>query len=152
MSHEHLHRLMTEIGPFMHLREVVEYADEARWVLVLDNGAVIEAEHDADRARLALSIEIGEPAAEDAAALYRTLLQYNQLWRNTGGIRMALADQTVVQSVELPADASLDLDTLSRGLAGLHANTAVWRVMLASRPESDASRPNPLHPTRDMRA
>lgn len=152
MSHEHLHRLMTEIGPFMPLREVVEYADEARWMLVLDNGAVIEAEHDAGRGRLVLSIEVGEPAPEDAASLYRTLLQYNDLWRNTGGIRMALADQTVVQSIELPADASLDLDTLSRGLSGLYANTAVWRVMLASPPEGEASRPDPLYPTHDMRA
>jgi hypothetical protein len=152
MSHEHLHRLMTEIGPYMPLREVVEYADAAQWVLVADDGTAIEAEHDAGRGRLLLSIAIGEPAPEDAASLYRTLLQYNYLWRSTGGTRMALVGQTVVQSIELLADAGLDLDTLSRGISGLRASTAVWRVMLASPPEGDASRPQPPHPMHDMRA
>lgn len=137
MSQPHLHQLMSEIGPLLDLDEVVEHPGEAVWVLVFADGAVIEAEYDeAAGGRLLLSMELGEPAEADAAELHRTLLQYNSLWRRTGGVRMALAGRTVVQALEL-AVPGLALSTLASALTGLHGNAALWRDLLAPAAASD---------------
>ena len=137
MSQPHLHQLMSEIGPPLDLDEVVEHPGEAVWVLVFADGAMIEAEYDeAAGGRLLLSMELGEPAEADAADLHRTLLQYNSLWRRTGGVRMALAGRTVVQALEL-AVPGLALSTLAGALTGLHGNAALWRDLLAPAAASD---------------
>jgi hypothetical protein len=149
MSQPHLHQLMSEIGPLLDLDEVIEHAGEAVWVLALADGAVVEAEYDeAAGGRLLLSMELGEPAEAGAAELHRTLLQYNYLWRQTGGVRMALAGRVVVQGLEL-AVPGLDLSTLAAALTGLHGNAALWRDLLASSaapdPQAGTAAPPDLH-------
>lgn len=147
MSREHVHQLMTEIGPLLGLDEVVEYADQALWIVVFNDGQVLEAEYDAPAGRLVLSMDLGVPAADAAADLHRLLLQYNYPWRQTGGVRMALAGDTVVQMLEL-SDARLELQALARAFAGLHGNAVTWRALLAPAAGADDAASPDLHALR----
>lgn len=138
MSQALLHQLMCEIGPLLDLDEVIEQPADAVWVLVFADGTVIEAEYDeAAGGRLMLSMELGTPAEAAATDLHRLLLQYNYLWRQTGGVRMALAGSAVVQALEL-AVPGLALPTLADALTGLHDNAAPWRAMLAAPADAGA--------------
>lgn len=132
MSRQHLQHLMREIGPLLDLAEVIEYPDQALWLLVRDAGSVIEVELDEARARLTLSMELG--TAPDDPALHRTLLQYNYLWRHSGGMRMALAGDTLVQLLELSVP-GLDSPTLARVLDNLQDNATLWRQLLSAPPQ-----------------
>ena len=132
MSQSHLHQLMCEIGPALDLDEVIEQAGHAVWVLAFPEGAVIEAEYDeAGGGRLLLSMELGEPEPGAAADWHRVLLQYNALWRQTGGVRMALSGTVVVQALEL-AVPGLTLPVLADALSGLRTHAVLWRALLAS--------------------
>jgi len=144
MSQSHLHQLMCEIGPLLDLDEVIEQTAASVWILAFADGTVIEADYDeAAGGRLLLSIELGEPDPAGAAEWHRTLLQYNYLWRQTGGVRMALAGTVVVQALEL-AVPGLALSTLADALTGLRGNAALWRDLLASSAEPGPQAGAPL--------
>lgn len=142
MGQEDVHQWMSEIGPLLGLGEVIEYPGEALWIIVFQDGQVLEAEYDAPGERLLLSMDLGAPQAGEAAALHRLLLQYNHSWRQTGGVHMALAGDNAVQMLAL-AGPSLERQTLARALAGLHANAALWRALLTPPPGADAASPDP---------
>lgn len=142
MGEADVHQWMSEIGPLLGLGEVIEYPGQALWIIVFQDGQALEAEYDASGERLLLSMDLGAPEAGEAAALYRLLLQYNHAWRRTGGVRMALAGENVVQMLEL-AGPRLEAQTLARALAGLHANAELWRALLTPPPGADAASPDP---------
>ena len=70
--------------------------------------------------RLVMSADLGEAPRDKRLAVYTTLLNYSLLWRDTGGVHMALtADGTVVQLLALSGtEVTLDLlDTVLRNFA-----------------------------------
>lgn len=142
MGQEHVHQWMSEIGPMLGLGEVIEYAEQALWFLAFSDGQVLEAEYDAPSGRLLLSMNLGMPAPGQTTALHRLLLQYNHAWKQTGGVHMALAGDSVVQMLELSSD-RLALATLAQALTGLHHNATTWRALLAPAASTDEADPAP---------
>lgn len=126
-----LHRLMAEIGPLLELQEVTEFEAEDLWTLVVDADTVLFLDYQATPERLVLSAEAGVPA-EAGREFYATLLQYNNQWAETGGVRLALdgPEGGVVQIVDL-ALAGLDLSQLQTTLMGFLATLRAWREIVA---------------------
>ena len=128
-SKQHVHTLMTEIGPLLELLEVTEFDDENVWTLVVDEDDVLFVDYEPETDRLVLSAEVAHPPGDtDLKGLYATLLTYNNQWQETGGTRMALdaTDGNVVQIFELPA-AGLDLHDLQIVVTNFVDLLKTWR-------------------------
>lgn len=124
---------MVEIGPLLQLAEVVEFPEQHLWTLVTDDGAVVELELDDEQQRVVLATDVCELSPEDVTRHCQTLLHVNLLWRQTGGVRFALAETTVVEMLELPL-AMADLPTLATAVTNLCASAQEWRQFLLASP------------------
>lgn len=121
-------QLIAETGPGDDaILAVVQTGDDS-WVIRYEH-VDVDLELDAETARLVLSAEIGVPPAERRLSIYELLLAYSLLWRETGGIRMALtgAGGAAVQLVDLAA-ADLTVGVLATVAANLADRTLVWRA------------------------
>ena len=99
---ESIRRVMEEVGPRDDEIFAVLQTGDKSWAVRFEH-VDIEIELDADSERLMLSAEIGVPPEERRLSVYETLLIYNLLWSDTGGVRMALTEAggSIVQMVDL---------------------------------------------------
>jgi hypothetical protein len=132
--------IMAEAGPRLDLLQVREYEDRDLWTLLLDEEILVYADYVADRDMLVLSAEVADLPAEGRAARHELLLQYNNQWAETGGVRMALDGPggTVVQILEMPA-AGLGTQTLGTVLSGFAEVLRNWRPILEATPETEGT-------------
>jgi hypothetical protein len=118
-SSEQIGSIIESLGPRNHdIEEVVELRENEFVVRYNDLEVTLEFESETDR--LVLSAEIGEAPPDKRLAVYTTLLNYSLLWRDTGGVHMALtADGAAVQLLTLfGSEVTLDLlDTVLRNFA-----------------------------------
>jgi hypothetical protein len=93
--------VVESIGPRDHdIEEVVSLTDGEYVVRYDDLDVTLEFEAETDR--LVLSAELGAAPSDKKTAVYTTLLNYSLLWKDTGGVHMALtADDVVVQMASL---------------------------------------------------
>ncbi len=132
---EHMHRLMSEIGPLLELGAVIESDDGDGWILAIDEDDGVLVELDEAEGRILLSAEAGLPDDEARAQLCETLLVYNAQWSASGGVRMALDEPGggVVQMLELSA-AELDAARLSQVFVAFLETLSGWRTVVAEGP------------------
>jgi hypothetical protein len=130
-SKEHVHTLMSEIGPLLNLAEVIEYNKDNFWILTLDDETLVEVDYSDDFKRIVLSVEIGAPPEVKRYGIYEFVLQYNYLWRDTGGARLALDGPAgkVVYLFELPTT-DLDINRLSTTLENLFEHLKTWKKII----------------------
>jgi hypothetical protein len=138
--------VMAEVGPLdEEIYEVLRLKEDF-WAVRFAE-VDVEVEFEAASGRLVLSAEIGAAPAERQAEIYETLLMYNLLWRETGGVRMALSepDGGVIQSVDLLLSI-VDANLLAIVLHNLNERTTMWREFFAGGVAPDASPTYPEHP------
>jgi hypothetical protein len=111
--------IIKAIGPNnLDIADVVEIGENEYVVHYDDLDVTLEFEAETDR--LVFSAELGAAPADKRLEVYTTLLNYSLLWRDTGGVHMALtADGTAVQMVTLfGSELSTDLvNTVLRNFA-----------------------------------
>ncbi len=122
---------------------VVEVEADASWVGVTDAETSVILEWREDRQCLVLTTDVALLPDSAEPALMRTLLEYNASWRETGGVRLALAPGSVVTLVlDLSGDA-LDVQRLSGAMAGFLTAADGWRAALAASARDGAAPPAP---------
>jgi hypothetical protein len=101
------------------------------FVMQLDSGIDIEADYLAETGRMALSAIIGTPADAERLRIYEAMLIYGLLWRDTGGVHMALAEPggAVVQLAEIPAF-DLTPGDLAMVVKNFEAKALIWVGLL----------------------
>lgn len=131
MSVQDAHLLMDQIGPHLELTEVSKFEDDC-WTLVFDDDVAVIATFDGDWDSVTLSAEVGEPPAEGRAALCELMLSYGNLWRETGGVRLALTEPggPVVQLFAFPVG-GLTKHGLGEVLTGFVGTLRAWREAVA---------------------
>ena len=118
-SSEQIGSIIESVGPRNHDIEEVVQLPEGDYVVHYDDLDVTLA-FDAETDRLVMSADLGQAPRDKRLTVYTTLLNYSLLWRDTGGVHMALtADGTAVQALTLSgAEVTLDLlDTVLRNFA-----------------------------------
>lgn len=141
MEQAELDALMSKVGPLdPAIAECVRMPDGGYAVRFEDGDVIVE--WDASRRRLVLSAEIGKPPASRAAAIHQTLLGYNLMWRETGGVRMALSGPKggVVQIVDLAGE-EIDPQAVARVCSNLIDRTRIWQAFFESKSGGDAPQP-----------
>jgi hypothetical protein len=149
-SKEHVHTLMTEIGPLLDLMAVTEYDSENAWTILVDEDTFLFADFDEPQKRLVLSAEAGRPQAGNRKFIYEILLQYNNQWHETGGVRMALdgPEGSVVQIFDLSV-VDLDIGQLQTTVANFVDTLKAWREILAKEKTDEESPPPESGPAVD---
>ena len=137
---EHVSHLMAEIGPILELRGIVEICGEARWVLDLDGENAVLAEYFNADDRLFLTGDAGVPEPAARLVCYELLLAYNAMWRQTGGVRMAVngEDGAVLQIADIAAE-GLDATTLARVVENFVGKLGEWMEIIAMDPDHHAA-------------
>ena len=126
-DHELVRLVMQEIGPRDdEILEVLQ-TDEQSWAVRFAD-VDIELELEPETRRLMLSAEIGAPSEEKRTSIYETLLLYNLLGSDTGGLHMALTEAggAIVQMVDLHCS-TLTTELLVTVLHNLNERTPIWR-------------------------
>lgn len=144
-------RLMSEVGPLDDaILACIKATDGAYAIRFAEVDVLVE--RDVDRDRIALSVEIGAPRPSKALEVYETLLSYNLLWRETGGVRMALTGKggAVVQFVDLTGS-EINARSIATVAANLASLTEIWRAFLGSA-ASDSVAPAPISAADFIRA
>ena len=138
-------RLLQETLVAMGLPPAAAYEGEDAWRIAMATGHALDVEYDDEAARLMITGDIGEIAAASRLTMYETLLQYNFIWSQTGGVRIALDGSThravVMFEVALP---NLAVPRLSMVLANLARVQEAWIEILSQAGTTGASHSTPL--------
>jgi hypothetical protein len=136
---ESIQLLMQEIGPATPEIDAVMQSEEGSWAVQFEDETVVQIEWADEPSRLVLSSALGQARPEMRLPVYETLLSYNLLWQDTGGVKAALAGPGGEVSLlyELFADTALSLGDLRTVLLNFMQLTQLWAPYV----KSDASTP-----------
>jgi hypothetical protein len=143
-SQEEIQGLIEAVGPRVEAVQAVGQTSDTEWAVLFDDDTTVMLDLVPGQQKLVLSIDLGRPAPESRLATYETMLAYNVLWQETGGVKMGLGGTNgrLVQMFEL-STASLDLDLMARVLEGFVAKALVWREQIAQGAVSAEAMPPP---------
>ncbi len=88
---ERLQIMMEEIGPSLPEIEAVIQSEEKNWAIQFDDQSIVLLEWAESPDRVVLTTMLGTPSESMQVSVYETLLCYNLLWKDTGGVKMALS-------------------------------------------------------------
>ena len=123
--------MMEEIGPSLDEIEAVIQSEECNWAIQFDDQTIITLEWADKPDRIVLSSVLGIPSQETQLSVYETLLCYNLLWKDTGGVKMALAgpDGELILLYEMYA-AGLNISELQTILLNFINISSAWRIFV----------------------
>jgi hypothetical protein len=137
---ERMQIMMEEIGPIMSEIEAVIQSEEKNWAIQFDDQSIVMLEWIENPDRLVLTAMLGTPTDSMQLSVYETLLCYNLLWKDTGGVKMALSGPggELVLLYEL-FSSNLALNELQTVLTNFVSIAQVWSVYVTG--ESDQAAP-----------
>ena len=135
---EHLERLINEIGPALDLEAVLQIAEGSAWELVLVEGLSLRLHYEPSDDRLTLTGDIAPLGSSPAADLLVRMLQYNAASVETGGVRLALDEDLVVQQIYDTPAAGLSLDDFKTIVLSLADKIVAWQGALSRDPQAEA--------------
>ena len=101
---EQIQQFVEQLGPASDDVATVAQAGDRSWAVAYDETTIVALELVPDRNVLVLTIDLGKPADERRADVYGALLSFNALWRETGGVKTALADGELFQIYDLTTE------------------------------------------------
>jgi hypothetical protein len=129
---ERMSLILTEVAQRLDVDGLLAMDDRDAWFIGFNENTEIDVELDPSGHRVTFQCSLGRPDDARRDHLCRTLLQYNYLWRETGGMRMALdgADGEVVQIFDMPSE-SVDAESVQNVLGNFAQAASAWREMLS---------------------
>ncbi len=130
-SKEIVHHLVAETAGMLQAGRVKACEERDAWLLALDGETMLDIEFDSVEDRLIITGDVCEVAEPARPLVYEMLLQYNYLWTETGGVRMALGGGpgNVVMMFELPA-VGLQPSRLCHALNNMAHSQRAWQHVL----------------------
>jgi|GEM_PF-2258092 len=136
MLPEEINTIVAETGPLDgEIISVSRTADD-QWVIEYEP-VMIELEYNPTRKRLLLQAEIGPAPEEQRTKLHAAMLSVSFLWRESGGLHMALAgsEGSAVLMADLAGD-ELTSQTLATVAGNMAERVLVWRGIFANSADS----------------
>jgi len=124
---EQIQQLIQELGTSMPDIDAVVQTEDPSWAIQFADETVIILEAAEEPSRIVLSSELGSPNDSLQLPIYETLLCYNLLWRETGGVKIGLAGPkgALILSSELCLE-GLTLMDLQAGITNFVKITRSW--------------------------
>jgi len=127
---EQIQQFLEQLGPASDDVASIAQTGDRSWAVAYDESTVVALEFVPDRNVLVLTIDLGKPADDRRADVYGALLSFNALWRETGGVKTAMADGELFQIYDLVAD-GLTLGDLRNVLGNFVEKARVFRRFVA---------------------
>lgn len=143
---ERMQIMMEEIGPSMTEIEAVIQSEDKNWAIQFDDQAIVMLEWADQPDKVVLTTMLGTPSESMQLSVYETLLCYNLLWKDTGGVKMALSGPggELVLLYELFA-ANLTINELQVVLTNFLSIAQVWSVYVTGESENPVTgAPGPM--------
>lgn len=124
---EKIQSLIQDLGPSSPDIDAIVQTEEPSWAIQYSDETVVIIEASEEPARMVLSSELGSPNDSLQLPIYETLLCYNLLWRETGGVKIGLAGPkgALILSCELCLE-NLNLMDLQEGLSNFTSIVRTW--------------------------
>jgi hypothetical protein len=124
---EKIQQLVQELGPSLPDIDAVVQTEEPSWAVQFSDETIVIIESAEEPARMILSSELGSPSDSLQLPIYESLLCYNLLWRETGGVKIGLAGPkgALILSSELCLE-GLTLMDLQAGIINFASITRSW--------------------------
>lgn len=124
---EKIQTLIQELGPITPDIDAVVQTEEPSWAIQYSDETIVIIEAAEEPARIVLSSELGSPNDSIQLPVYETLLCYNLLWRETGGVKIGLAGPkgALILSCELCLE-GLSLMDLQEGMTNFIMIVRTW--------------------------
>ncbi len=109
---EQIQQLIQELGPSMPEIDAVVQTEEPNWAIQFSDETIVIIEAADDPPRIVMSAELGAASDARQKAVYETLLCYNLMWRDSGGVKVGLAGPqgSLIISAEVCLDGMLLMD------------------------------------------
>ena len=132
LSADELNRVLAEVGPLDDAILEVVGTDPDTWLVRFET-VDVELEYDGPGGRLVFTVAIGTPSEANRLRIYEALLLYNVIWRDTGGLRMALSGPGAgaLQIADL-ADADIDPRRIVLVAVNMAERALLWRGMMTA--------------------
>ncbi len=143
---ERMQIMMEEIGPSMNEIEAVIQSEDKNWAIQFDDQAIVMLEWSDQPDKVVLTTMLGTPSEAMQLSVYETLLCYNLLWKDTGGVKMALSGPggELVLLYELFAT-DLTINELQVVLTNFLSIAQVWSVYVTGESENPVTgAPGPM--------
>lgn len=129
---EQIQQLVQEIGPSMPEIDAVVQTEEPSWAIQFSDETIIILEATDEPSRIVISAELGAVAEGQQRVAYETLLCYNLMWRDSGGVKIGLAGPhgTLIISVDVCL-ANLTLSDLQQEISKFLKVARSWTQYIA---------------------
>lgn len=130
---EKIQQLLQELGPNTPDIDAVVQTEEPSWAIQFSDETIVIIEPAEDPERMVLSAELGSASDQQQLPVYETLLCYNLLWRDTGGVKIGLAGPKgeLIISTEICLEGLL-LSTLQQSLEDFAKIVRSWAGYVTS--------------------
>lgn len=88
---EQIEHLIKEIGPTMPEVDAIVQTEDPSWAIQFSDETIIILEPADDPSRVVISTELGAAVEAQQRRVYETMLCYNLMWRDSGGVKIGLA-------------------------------------------------------------
>lgn len=88
---EQIEHLIKEIGPTMPEVDAIVQTEDPSWAIQFSDETIIILEPADDPSRAVISTELGAAVEAQQRRVYETMLCYNLMWRDSGGVKIGLA-------------------------------------------------------------
>jgi len=88
---EQIENLVKELGPAMSDIDAIVQTEDPSWAIQFSDETIIILEPADDPSRIVVSTELGAAAEAQQRTVYETMLCYNLMWRDSGGVKIGLA-------------------------------------------------------------
>jgi hypothetical protein len=88
---EQIENLVKELGPAMSDIDAIVQTEDPSWAIQFSDETIIILEPADDPSRIVISTELGAAAEAQQRTVYETMLCYNLMWRDSGGVKIGLA-------------------------------------------------------------
>ena len=133
---ERMQIMMEEIGPSLPEIEAVIQSEDKNWAIQFSDQSIVMLEWAEDPDRVVLTSLLGAPSESMQLSVYETLLCYNLLWKDTGGVKMALSgpggDLVVIYEL---FSTDLTLGELQTVLTNFVSIAQIWTVYVTGESE-----------------
>ena len=122
--------VMKELGPVLEPQMISQNSD-THWSIFYDDETFIELEYDPEGEKISLYSELGTPDNDKQLSTFKACLLYNFLWKDTGGVMLALdaPDGNIVLVYHMLVS-EIDLPLLCSVIRNFAEKATVWRETL----------------------
>ncbi len=140
--------MMEEVGPEVSDIETVIQNEDRDWAIQFEDQTIVTLEWADNPDKVVLSTILGKPTQKNQLSVYETLPCYNLLWRDTGGVKMALGGpEGVILLIYEMYMQETNLNEFKTVLLNFLNIAKVWEVFIQS---EDSSMDETAHDSLDM--